>query len=199
MVSAGDSIDLFYLSPRAITWIYRQLILEPTIPNIKISKNTAMQKIFRKQAIIAAAIALSFSIAGCGPNRIEQCNQLIATINKGSALVNDRKDTHDAASHRNLAGELKAVASQIESLQLEDETLQQYQSRFMGFFRELSQAFTEMAKALQAADGIETNLEGRKRLEDAQTQLALAGKKANKTAELEDSLIVEVQNYCKSK
>lgn len=158
-----------------------------------------MQKIFRKQAIIAAAIALNFSIAGCGPTRIEQCNELIATVNKGSALVNDRKDRHDAASNQNLALELRAVAGQIQSLQLEDETLQQYQRRFMGFFRELSQAFIEMAKALQAADGIETNLEGRKRLEDAQTQLARAGQKANQTAELEDSLIREVQNYCKSK
>lgn len=158
-----------------------------------------MQKFTRKQTFIATLIAASFSIVSCGPSRIEECNKLIATINKGSTLVNAQKDRYDAVSHSSLAIELSLISNQIDSLELEDKNLQEYQSRFVGLFRELSQAFSEMGMAIEVGHQVETNREGRRQLEEAKTQLALAGKKANKTVEAEDTLIKELQNYCQGK
>ncbi len=160
---------------------------------------TSMPKFRRKQAFIATVIAASFGLVGCGPSPIEQCNKLIATINKGSTLVNAQKERYDAASHQNLALELSLVAKQLDNLELEDKNLQQYQSRFVGLFRELSQAFTEMGFALEAGHRVETNREGRRQLEEAKTQLTRAGQKANQTVEAEDTLIRELQNYCQAK
>lgn len=158
-----------------------------------------MPKFRRKQAFIATVIAASFDLVGCGPSRIEQCNKLIATINKGSTLVNAQKERYDAASHHNLGLELSLIADRLDSLELQDKNLEQYQSRFVGFFQELSQAFTEMGFALEAGHQVETNREGRRQLEEAKTQLERAGQNANKTVEAEDTLIRELQNYCQAK
>ncbi|NEP46766.1 MAG: hypothetical protein F6K35_49280, partial [Okeania sp. SIO2H7] len=142
------------------------------------------------------SIAKLRAIAGCGPSRISQCNQLISTINKGSTLVNAQKDRYDATSSRHLALQLKTVAYEIQILELENKKLEDYQNQFSQFFRELSQAFSEIALALEAGHRVETNREGRQKLEEAQNQLAIAGQKANQTAEEEDTLIEELQNYC---
>jgi DUF438 domain-containing protein len=158
-----------------------------------------MQKFKRKQALIAAVIAVSFDLVGCGPSRIEQCNKLIATINKGSTLVNAQKERYDAASHQNLALELSLVSKQLDSLELQDKNLQKYQRDFVLLFRELSQAFSEMGLALEVGHRVETNREGRRQLEEAKTQLERSGQKANQTVEAEDTLVRELQNYCQAK
>jgi len=158
-----------------------------------------MPKLRRKQTFIATVIAASFSIVACGPSRIEECNKLIATINKGSTLVNAQKDRYDVASYQNLALELNLVAKQVDSLKFQDKNLQKYQRGFARLFRELSQAFTEMGFALEAGHKVETNREGRRQLEEAKTQLAQAGQKANQTVEAEDTLVRELQNYCQAK
>jgi hypothetical protein len=158
-----------------------------------------MPKLFSKKALIAALIATSFSISSCGPSRISQCNQLIAIINKGSAVIDAQKERSDVASNQVLARDLKAVAKQIVSLELQDERLQEYQTQFVGFFEELSQAFTEMGGALEVAVRVETNREGRRQLEEAQTKLEQAGKKASQTAEIQDKLINDLENYCQVK
>ncbi len=158
-----------------------------------------MPKFRRKQAFIATVIAASFSIVGCGPSPMEQCNKLIATINKGSTLVNAQKERYDVAGHRILAVELSLIANQLDSLELQDKNLQDYQSRFVGLFRELSQAFNEMGSALEAGHRVKTNREGRRQLEEAKTQLERSGQKANQTVEAEDTLVRELQNYCKAK
>ena len=158
-----------------------------------------MPKLFGKKALIAALIATSFSISSCGPSRISQCNQLIAIINKGSAVIDGQKERNDVASNQVLARDLKAVAKQIVSLELEDKRLQEYQTQFVGFFEELSQAFTEMGGALEVAVRVETNREGRQQLEEAQTQLEQAGQKASQTAEIQDKLINDLENYCQVK
>lgn len=155
-----------------------------------------MPKLFGKKALIPALIATSFSISSCSPSRISQCNQLIAIINKGSAVINAQKEQNDVASNQVLARDLKAVAKQIVSLKLQDERLQEYQTQFVGFFEELSQAFTEMGGALEVAVRVETNREGRQQLEEAKTKLEQAGKKASQTAEIQDKLINELENYC---
>lgn len=170
-----------------------------SIPNLFLLPPTAMQLFFRQQAIIAGAIAISYLIASCGPSRILQCNQLITVINKGNTLIDAKKDRYDVASHNQLAQELHATANELEIVEVEDKNLQEYQSRFVRGFRELSQSFMEMGKALEAGEKVETSIVGRKKLQEAKVQLTKAGEIAYKTAEREDLSLEDLQNYCQSK
>ncbi|MGB3508354.1 MAG: hypothetical protein WBA93_03780 [Microcoleaceae cyanobacterium] len=153
---------------------------------------------FPKLTIIGTTIVVCLLATGCGPSKVVQCNQLITTINKGNALVN-AKTSYDAAITNQLAGELKEVAGQLESLELEDENLQQFQNDFVQHFQELSQAFIQMSLALETSKQLEASFEGRKKFNQAKTQLDLAGQTANKVATNKDGLQDRLVSYCQEK
>ena len=153
---------------------------------------------FRKLTIIGTTIVVCFLATACGPSTLVQCNQLITSINKGNALVN-AKTSYDAETTNQLAGELKGIAGELEILELEDENLQQFQNDFIQTFNELSQAFIQMSLALETSKQLEASFEGRKKFNEAKTQLTLAGQTANKVARNEDVLLNQLVSYCQEK
>ncbi|MDY7008510.1 MAG: hypothetical protein SWX82_32460 [Cyanobacteriota bacterium] len=150
---------------------------------------------FRKFKIIGGTILVYLSIAGCGPSKIVQCNQLIVTINKGNTLVNS-ENSFDAATTNQLGGDLEAISQELEALKLEDETLQQFQTDLTQTFQELSQAFLEMSLALKTSTQVEASLEGRKKFNQAKNQLTKTGQQINKIATEKDILLDKLVTYC---
>lgn len=153
---------------------------------------------FSKLTIIATTIVVCLLATSCGPTTVVQCNQLITTINKGNALVNT-KTSYDAATTNQLAGELKEIAGELENIELKDEKLQQFQNDFVQTFNELSQAFIQISLALETSKQLEASFEGRKKFNQAKTQLTLAGQTANKVAASEDALLDRLVTYCQEK
>ncbi len=150
---------------------------------------------FRKLTIIGGIIVVCLSIASCGPSRVFQCNQLIATINKGNTLIN-AKTSYDATTTNKLGEELKEIAEELEVLELKDENLQQFQKDFSQTFQELSQAFINMSLGLKTSRQVEASLEGRKKFNQAKTQVTQAGQQANKIAVNQDISLEKLISYC---
>jgi len=150
---------------------------------------------FRKLTILNGIIVVCLSTTGCGPSKISQCNQLIATINKGHSLVN-AKTSYDAATTNKLGGELEEIARELEALEFKDENLQQFQNDFSQTFKELSQTFIDMSLGLKTSTQVEASLEGRKKFNQARTQITQAGQEANKIAVNEDILVEKLVSYC---
>ncbi len=153
---------------------------------------------FAKLTIIGGIIVVFLSIAGCGPSRVVQCNQLIATINKGNALVN-AETSYDPATTNKIGGELEKIAQELEAHELKDENLLQFQNDFSQTFKELSQTFIQMSLALKTSTQVEASFEGRKKFNQAKTQLAQAGQQANKVAVNQDILLEKLVGYCQDK
>ena len=150
---------------------------------------------FRKLTIIKTIIVVCLLTAGCGPNRIVQCNQLIATINKGHSLVNT-ETSYDAATTNKLGGQLEEIAQELEALELKDKNLQQFQNNFSQTFKELSQAFIDMSLGLKSTTQVEASLEGRKKFNQARTQIIQAGQQVNKVAVNGDISVEKLVSYC---
>ncbi|MGD1716529.1 hypothetical protein [Hydrocoleum sp. CS-953] len=150
---------------------------------------------FRKLKIICGIIVACLLSAGCGPSRVVQCNQLISTINKGNTLINS-KSSYDATTTNKLGEELEEIARELEALELKDENLQQFQNDFSQTFKELSQAFINMSLGLQTSTQVEASLEGRKKFNQAKTQVTQAGEQANKVAVNQDISLEKLITYC---
>ncbi len=150
---------------------------------------------FRKLTIISGIIISFLSIIGCQPSRVVQCNQLIATINKGNTLVN-AKNYYDATTTNKLGEELEEIAQELEALEFKDENLQEFQKDLSQTFKELSQAFTNMSLGLQTSTQVEASLEGRKKFNQARNQVTQAGQQANKVAVNQDISLEKLINYC---
>ncbi|MGK7922151.1 MAG: hypothetical protein AB4080_19310 [Trichodesmium sp.] len=153
---------------------------------------------FHKLRIISSTIIVCVAIAGCGPSTLVQCNQLIATINKGNALVN-AENVYDGAKTNKLGGDLEEISQELEALELKDESLIEFQNDFAQKFTELSQSFIEMSLALKTTTQVEASLEGRKKFNQARAQLNAAGQQANKVANNQDILLEKLVNYCQDK
>lgn len=150
---------------------------------------------FRELTIIGTTIAVCLLNTGCSPSTVVQCNQLMTTINKGNALFN-AETSDDAATANKLGGELDKIAQDIETLELKDENLQQFQKDFTQTFKELSQAYIQMSLAIQTSEQVEASLEGRKKFNQAKTQHTQAGQTANKAAADQDTLVDKLVSYC---
>lgn len=148
---------------------------------------------------LVAVATLTLSLAGCTESKLVQCTKIMESVNKGNGLVAAQKDHYDAATTQHLAQYLTDTAKEIEALQLTDKPLQSFQSQLVKSFRNLSQALTEVGRALQTGNQIETSLNGREQLNKAKAQLATAGQTANQLADRQDALTDQLVSYCNSK
>lgn len=148
----------------------------------------------RHTVMLPVSAAIALLLTNCAESRVSQCNRLIQVINQGHSLVTNFDDQNAAAATQ-LASSLDGINQQLEAVELADEQLQEYQGRFVQVYRDLSQAFREMAEALNVANNAQPNQVDK--LQQANAKAESAGKVAQRAAENADKLADEINNYCK--
>ncbi|MBF2003317.1 MAG: hypothetical protein IGS50_19890 [Synechococcales cyanobacterium C42_A2020_086] len=130
------------------------------------------------------AITLGMLVTSCSESKVSQCNKLIEIANRAvegvqTASENPRPDSIE--SMNKIADVANNARSEMEALQLTDERLQGYQTRFVTMYTATNQATRELVTAAQAKDA-----EGAQRAFEA-LQTATAQ---------EEPLVNEVNAYC---
>lgn len=112
---------------------------------------------------------ISLLAVSCGQSRIAQCNQMIQVANQA---VNDAKvvtnnlpqDDSQAEAMRQAAAIMDKASTDMNAIEVTDETLQDYQASFAKMYSDMSQAMGEFAWAFeqkdrQAAEAAQINLQ----------------------------------------
>jgi hypothetical protein len=123
--------------------------------------------------------------ASCGPNRVAQCNELIQVINTAVTEVQSVTQSPEASSNPEalvqIADTADRAVEQMQSVELQDEQLVEYQNRFITMYQETSTASRDIYEASQNQN-----------LEEAQAAL---GRLQAATAP-EPGLVNDVNAYC---
>lgn len=144
----------------------------------------------RKSVLVAVASAVGITLVGCGPSKVAQCNKLIDVTNKATnelASLNQNKASNAAQATQQLdkmAGSLDKYATDMQGIELKDNKLQEYRTRFVTLYKDTATSSRQLVTAIQgknpkAADGVL--------------------QKMDSGAKQEQTLVKEVNEYCGAK
>ncbi|MBW4683045.1 MAG: hypothetical protein KME19_23615 [Microcoleus vaginatus WJT46-NPBG5] len=151
-----------------------------------------------KSSLISVSAAVVVLVAGCGNNKVAECNTLIEAINKGHGLVTNFKG-NDAAAANKLAEDLDKITKELETVKLKDDKLKGFQTRFSKIYQDLGTAFRTTGKALGTASAAQPTQAGVQQVQKAKTEVEAAGKAAEQAAQKADVLATEINSYCGGK
>jgi hypothetical protein len=121
---------------------------------------------------------------GCGESKVSQCNRLIEVANNAVTevqSVTSAVNPADPESLNQIAQTAQTAADNMTAIEVEDETLQGFQTRFIDMYTATSAASTKIYEALKAQD----NATAQTALQELQTATAQEG-----------PLVDEVNAYC---
>ena len=138
----------------------------------------------RRSIAFSALICLGFLVTSCTDNKVSQCNKLIKVANGAVSSVqsvtqNATPDNVEAMTK--IADAADKAKSDMQGLQLGDEKLKDFQSRFITMYTDTSQATRDLVKAAGAKDA-------------ASAQKAFDSLKT--ATDREAPLVSEVNKYC---
>lgn len=133
---------------------------------------------------IASLVALGLLMASCSENKVSQCNRLIEIANQavsGVEAVSETRQPDDVESMNRIADIADTAKSQMESLQLSDPQLKEYQTRFVAMYTDTTQATRDLVASVGQKD----------------TDAARTAFDALQTATAQEGpLVNEVNTYC---
>ncbi|BAZ14478.1 hypothetical protein NIES4071_63220 [Calothrix sp. NIES-4071] len=138
---------------------------------------------------------MALLLGSCSDSKVAQCERFIKQVNEGTALIDKSKGAQVTTSLK-LAKELKDVTTKIRDLNLSDEKLKEYQSKFVKTFETLSKNVETAGKALGAAKKAEASTAGRATIQKARGDIDTALKNAADAAAEFDSSVSELNQYC---
>lgn len=191
-----------------------------------------MKTIVSSRGAALGSAALLLLVAGCGPSKVAQCNDFIEVSNdlgtqgetfgqeleaelneqlSGSsdfgAIANDLNTAADTIDTK--AGEfVQSSTSQLGDVELQDETLQGYQSSYIELINTMGTRIDDMTTAVRGMadvfEGINPEaLTSQAQVQQLEAQLIQAEAAVNeavaeldKTEAEEDALISEINSYC---
>lgn len=100
---------------------------------------------------------LAAGLASCSSSKIDQCNQLIDIANRAVTEVEavtaaSEPDSRNAEAFASITETAQQAASQLESIDLNDEQLQTFRQRFIRLYRDTSEATEALVSAVEAQD-----------------------------------------------
>ncbi len=148
-------------------------------------------------ALILIIVACCFLTVSCTDNsRGAQCVKLIDNITKGYNLLGTERD--NISTIKKLAKDLNQTSKELESLQLTDANLKEFQGESVKSFQEMSQKFGEVGKALESGNSSPISIEGREQIRKAQTDIIKYGQQANDAAANQETVTKKLIKYCQS-
>lgn len=156
----------------------------------------------RVKAIIAlAGIAVGGAIVAGIANytytqhRLEQCARLVDGIDRGHSTILAFRG-EDAAAHSQLADRLRAVAVDLDELDLSDRRLQAYRSEFASTYRYFAAKYDSIGDILTEVNEVQPNLAGLRTIEDYRQKMANTAHNIEDRAREADRLAEQVNGYC---
>jgi hypothetical protein len=138
-----------------------------------------------------ATSAIVSLLAGCGAGKVAQCNSIVKVANQavvvGQEFANSakNKDVGTATqSFNTAAGKLEKLGKEMQAVEVKDEKLKGFQTRFVKMYQDTNKGLTDTAKAVQAKNLPAINK-------------ALAAVKAGGSQE--NLLVNELNSYCSAK
>lgn len=134
------------------------------------------------QAIPYLLIALV--LVACGDNKVSQCNQLIAKINETEEVLSYITQSSPPAINavEDIATATEQALTELETVELNNRNLRSFKSRFSEFYSDIS----TNARAIVQAHGSQN-------MQEAE----VAYDKLEATFQTQDTLVTEINNFCR--
>lgn len=172
----------------------------------------------RRPTVILTTVALTFLVASCAPNTVNQCNKLAQTINKGQPIFEKyQKETKKlgstfekankpedlkaaakkfAATINKGASEVEGFSKEIQAVELKDEKLKGYRKRAAKVFADYSGTFRELSKTMEAIGNLDFTKESQAKIKKIEADMNAAEKKIARIDKEADKLASEKNSYC---
>jgi hypothetical protein len=117
-----------------------------------------MSKLIPRTRLIVIGSLIAFATTGCGANKADQCSSFdkIAKEAETAAKVFDSPDLKDpnksAQIFSSAAAKSLELNKSIRSLDLQDEKLKGFQSKFAAIYEEYGKSFSQISLAAKAKD-----------------------------------------------
>jgi hypothetical protein len=169
------------------------------------------------------ALFVALTLTACN-SKASQCGKLSASINKIRPLAeqfqqqgknfetatkaagakNDLRAFKDAAGSSakgfgDLTGQMDGLIQEIQSLNLQDETLMGLQRRYVENAQAINSTFKATSTALTTISQIDNSPQGLKNLQQAAGTLTQAAGKMNTLVQQEGKMVTEFNSYCEGK
>ncbi|MBW4650199.1 MAG: hypothetical protein KME06_16150 [Kastovskya adunca ATA6-11-RM4] len=109
----------------------------------------------RNAVIFPAAAALSVLILGCSESKTAQCSRIIEVANQAvtkTKSVTNGGQTSDPKAMLQAADSMEQASKEMESLELTDAKLKDYQAGFINMYRDTSKATRNFIAAFEKKD-----------------------------------------------
>lgn len=137
-----------------------------------------------ERAMLMAVGAAVLGMVGCTENQISQCNRLIEVANRAVTdvqAVTRSATPQDVEAMQTIADTADRASAEMQAIELRDEQLKSYQTRFVTMYSETSRATRALIAAVNQQDGAAA--------ETAYSALQSATSQ-------EGALVTEVNTYC---
>jgi hypothetical protein len=150
-----------------------------------------MQEVFKKAIALAGVPILAIVSIGCGQSKVAQCNEMVKVSNAAAKVgqefssVSKMKDPAEITKFFNTtADKLSTHSKTMKALEVKDEKLKGFQTRFVSMYDGTSTGVRDAATALEKKDATT--------FQKAVVQMQASGSK-------ETALVDEVNSYCSGK
>jgi hypothetical protein len=150
-----------------------------------------MQKVFKQATALAGISILAISSVSCGQSKVAQCNEMVKVSNAAAKVgqefssVSKMKDPTEITNFFNTTADKLATHSKsMKALEMKDEKLKGFQTRFVTMYDGTGQGVRDAATALQKKDATT--------FQKAVVQMQASGSQ-------ETALVDEVNKYCSGK
>lgn len=144
-----------------------------------------MTSVRHRVGLLTVASLLGFIATGCGESKVSQCNKIVkvangATTELQAATSNTKGDR--LAQLTSVSGSMDKYAKEMQAVEVKDEKLQGFQTRFVDLYQQTGKGSLAIANAVKKKD-----------LKGANTAL----KNLQASAQQEQKLVNEVNQYCR--
>ncbi|HLO89098.1 MAG TPA: hypothetical protein VK203_29390 [Nostocaceae cyanobacterium] len=140
---------------------------------------------FKQSIILSSTAAIALLFAGCGESKVAQCNKITKVANQAAQVSQQEgknaQTKKDSASFKKFASKIDEITTELKAIEVKDEKLQGFQTRFVTVYQDLSQGLKDTAVAIDKKNA--------KAINSILTKM-------QKTSNDETSLVKEINSYC---
>lgn len=144
------------------------------------------ETVARRVYQISVSVLLGLALTSCSESKVSQCSKLISIANKavsGVRAVSENPKPDSIESMNKIADVANSAKTEMEGLQITDDKLKGYQTRFVSMYTETNQATRDLVASAEAKD----SQAAQKAFDSLQTATSQEG-----------PLVNEVNGYCEA-
>ncbi|MBD2448434.1 hypothetical protein H6G76_14960 [Nostoc sp. FACHB-152] len=147
-----------------------------------------MQRIFKQTAMLTFTATLSVILTGCGESKVAQCNKMIKVANQAvtlsQAFSKNPQPQKGSKALTEVASKIDPITNEMKALEIKDEKLQSFQSRFVKLYEDTTKGLRDTAAAID-----------KKNLKAANASLLTLKKSSSE----ESAIVSDINKYCSGK